>query len=366
MRPVNKQNNNSNNNQKLSNVSDKFEFKDEHFGPLAPYINDDNVTDINFNGTDVWIDDLTRGRYKCDLILTPEFISQFTVRIADRVSESFNQYNPLLEAETNTLRISIVHESVLNTGRSISIRKTPIIKRLTTKKMLNEEYCSQEILDLLISCIDGKMNMMMCGLPGTGKTELLKFLTGYIPDNERVITIEDNLEIHYAEINPGKDCVEMKVDMDRFDYVKAIKACLRQNPQWILLSEARSTEVKYLIESMSTGTHCLTTIHTDDVRKVPDRVKNMIQDGSAADRIVNDVYAFLDVAVLIRKTFHLGKIKRYVDQICFFSREDGENICKLIADDGKIISRDIPHEVQKKFESNNVKNPFHRAIPNLF
>lgn len=340
----------------------KFEFRDEQFGPLLPFIQDDNVTDINFNGTDVWIDDLTRGRYKSNVTLTPEFINQFTVRIADRVSESFNQYNPLLEAETNTLRISVVHESVLNTGRSISIRKTPVIKRLTIQKMLDEDYCSQEILDLLINCIDGKMNMMMCGLPGTGKTELLKFLTSYIPENERVITIEDNLEIHYAEINPGKDCVEMKVDeeKERFTYVKAIKACLRQNPQWILLSEARSTEVKYLIESMSTGTHCLTTIHTDDVRKVPDRVKNMIQDGSVAERIVNDVFAFLDVAVLIVKTFHEGRIIRRIDQICFFSREEGENITVLVADDGKIISHEVPHEVQKKFETYNIKTPFVR------
>jgi pilus assembly protein CpaF len=86
----------------------------------------------------------------------------------------------------------------------------------------------------------------------------------------------------------------------------------------------------------------------------------MIQDGSNAARVVNDVYAFLDVAVLIRKTFHLGRITRFVDQICFFSREDGENICKLIADEGKIISRDIPREVKKKFEASNVLDPFHR------
>jgi pilus assembly protein CpaF len=347
--------------QSQQSQKNKFEFRDEHFGPLAPYINDDNVTDINYNGTDVWIDDLTRGRYKCNLNLTPEFVNQFTVRIADRVSENFNQYNPLLEAETNTLRISIIHESVLNTGRSISIRKTPIIKRLTTKKMLNENYCTPEILNLLISCIDGKMNMMMCGLPGTGKTELLKFLTGYIPDNERVITIEDNLEIHYSEINPGKDCVEMKVDDDRFSYVNAIKACLRQAPQWILLSEARSTEVKYLIESMSTGTHCLTTIHTDDVRKVPDRVKNMIQDGSSADKVVNDIYSFLDVAVLIKRNFHDGRITRYIDQVCFFSRENGDNVCILIADDGKVINREIPYEVRRKFEESNVFDVFGRS-----
>lgn len=338
---------------------DKWTLKDEHFGPLLDYIQDDNVTDINFNGTDVWVDDLTRGRYKSDVILTPQFINQFSTRIADLVSEPFNQYHVLLEAETETLRISIIHESVANTGRSISIRKTPVIKRLSKNKMLRENYCSEEVLTLLERCIDSKMNTLMCGLPGTGKTEMLKYLTGFIPDNERVITIEDNLEIHYSEINPGKDCVELKVDNKQFDYVKAIKACLRQNPQWILLSEARSVEVKYLIESMSTGTHCLTTIHTDDVRKVPDRIKNMAGDSETATRLENDVYAFLDVAVLIKKTFRDGKIFRFVDQVCFFSRENnGENICTLVVDDGKIINRNIPNEIMRKFQESNVKNPF--------
>ena len=340
---------------------DRWTFRDEHFGPLFQYIQDDNVTDINYNGTDVWIDDLTKGRYKSDVILTREFVNQFSTRIADLVSESFNQYNVLLEAETDTLRISIVHESVANTGRSISIRKTPVIKRLNEKKMLNEQYCSEEVLNLLKRCVDGKMNMLMCGLPGTGKTEFLKYLTGLIPANERVITIEDNLEIHYAEINPGKDCVEMKVDTKRFDYVKAIKACLRQNPQWILLSEARSIEVKYLIESMSTGTHCLTTIHTDDVRKVPDRIKNMAQDSLTADRLENDVYAFLDAAVLIKKTMRDGKIIRYIDQVCFFSREnDGTNICCMVVDNGKVINKSLPKEIIRKFETYHIVDPFNK------
>ena len=156
----------------------KFELRPDDFGPLNVYIQDDNVTDVNYNGTDVWIDDLTRGRYKSDLNLTPEFVNRFSTKIADRVSAQFNQYNPLLEAETETLRVSIVHESVLNTGRSISIRKTPVVKRLSPKMLVNTHYCTQEMLDLLINCVDGKMNMMMCGLPGTGKTELLKFVKG--------------------------------------------------------------------------------------------------------------------------------------------------------------------------------------------
>lgn len=66
----------------------------------------------------------------------------------------------------------------------------------------------------------------------------------FIPANERVITIEDTLEIRYAETNPGKDCIEMKVSEDVFGYSEAIKSCLRMNPKWIMLSEARSKEVK--------------------------------------------------------------------------------------------------------------------------
>lgn len=336
---------------------EKWQFEDEHFGPLLGYVQDDNVTDINYNGTDVWIDDLTKGRYKADITLTPEFINRFSVRIADLVSGTFNQYSPLLEAETETLRISIIHESVANTGRSISIRKTPVIKRLNKKKMLSEAYCSEETLTFLENCVKGKMNMVMCGLPGTGKTEFLKYLTSFIPQNDRAITIEDNLEIHYSSINPGKDCVELKVT-EKFTYVDAIKACLRQNPQWILLSEARSSEVKYLIESMSTGTHCLTTLHTDDVRKIPDRIKNMVEDSRIAAHMENDTHAFLDVGVLIRKGSKDGKIYRYIDQVCLFSREGSENKIQVIVEDGKIVSKEIPHEVKRKFHVYGIFNPF--------
>ena len=353
-------------NSELRITQERWTFKDEYYGPLIDFVKDDNVTDINFNGKDVWIDNLVKGRYKADLILTKEFVESFSVRVADAVSEQFNQYKPLLEAETDVLRISIIHEAVANTGRSISIRKTPAIRRLNQEMMLESKYATEEIISLLQHCVEGKLNILICGLPGTGKTELLKWLTSFIPANDRVITIEDNLEIHYAAINNSKDCVELKVDMANFDYVDAIKACLRQNPQWILLSEARSTEVKYLLESMSTGTHCLTTIHTDDVRKVPDRVKNMIQDPIIADKIENDVFAFLNVAVLVKKKEHNGKIARMIDQICFFSRENGENLCSLIVDEGKIISKEIPNDIIRKLKQNEVSDIFSLADEDEF
>lgn len=113
---------------------------------------------------------------------------------------------------------------------------------------------------------------------------MCKIFSQFIPAGERVITIEDNPEWHYSQINPGKDCVELRINPD-FDYTKAIKTCLRQNPSWIMLSEARSTEVKSLLECWSTGIRGFTTLHTDDVRKIPDRILNMMESRMDADRM---------------------------------------------------------------------------------
>ena len=335
-----------------------WEFKDENFGPLLPFIQDPDVTDINFNGTDVWIEHLRKGVQKTDIKLSDDFVNQFSVRVSNVVSEQINKYNPVLEAETPTLRISIIYPSATNTGYSISIRKTPPIVRMTEETIIENQYCPPEILHLLKNCVKANMNMMFCGTPGAGKTELLKFLTQYIPLYEKVMTIEDNLEIHYKDINPGANCVELKVDDEIFGYTNAIKAALRQNPTWVFLSEARSVEVKYLLECFSTGLHGMTTLHTDDARKVPDRIKNMMQDAYAASRLENDIYSFVNVSVLLRRKIVDNTVRRYVDQICFFDRVNGQNVTSLIAEDGNIVSLDLPENIKKKFLRADIRDPF--------
>lgn len=339
-------------------LGEAWDFKDERFGPLLPYIKDDLITDINYNGTDVWVEHLSKGVYKLDLELTPEFVNQFTIGIANLVSEQLNKFHNVVEAETDMLRISIIHPSATNTGFSISIRKTPPIMRLNDKMMIEDGYCSEEILYLLKNCIKAKMNMVFCGTPGAGKTELLKYLTQFIPIHEKVMTVEDNLEIHYKDINPGANCVELKVDEELFPYTKGIKTALRQNPQWVLLSEARSVEVKYLLECFSTGLHGLTTLHTDDTRKIPDRIENMMQDAYAASRLENDIYSFINVGVLLRKRIDNGIIKRVVDQICFFDRVNNRNYKSLVVEKGQLISMELTENIKKKFLWYGVADPF--------
>lgn len=330
---------------------------DDAFGDLLPYIKDVNVTDINWNGRQLWIDDLKKGRYNANVNLTQAFINQFSTRVSNVVSENFNKYHPKLEAETEELRISILHDSVAHTGTSISMRKTPAVRRINFNAQIkNGDYCSEEMANFMSNAVKAGMNIIICGLPGDGKTELLKFLTSYIPPKDRVITVEDNLEIHYHNINPDKDCIELKVD-ESFTYVDAIKACLRQLPRWIMLSEARSIEVKYLIEALSTGAHCMTTIHTDDVRKLPNRIKNMVGDNASAERIEQDVYNFLDMGILIKKRYdEKGNIFRYLSQMGVFDEDKQEIV--LIFDEGKRTDAELPSSILRKFMIAGIENPF--------
>ena len=341
-----------------------MEIGKECFGPLWKFVASDDITDIDYNGREIWLTNIYNERYKVsqefvDEQITTTFVEQFTQRISNVVSRQFNKRNPQLEAETNDLRVTILHESVARSGRCISIRKTPPVIRLTIEKVLDEGYCSKEVLALLINCVQAKMNFTFCGMPGIGKTECVKFFSQFISGNDRVITIEDTMEIRYAVTNPGKDCVEIKVSEDTYGYADAIKSSLRLNPKWIMLSEARSKEVKFLLEGWSTGVRGMTTLHTDDVRKVPDRILNMLESRIDADRLENDIYQALDIAILIRKQKRGdGSVYRYIDQVCFFLREQEKNQMVMVVSNGKLLSQTLPKGVMQRFKREGIENPF--------
>ncbi|MBQ7677051.1 MAG: type II/IV secretion system ATPase subunit [Lachnospiraceae bacterium] len=333
---------------------------EEYFGPLYPYVCDDAITDIDYNGTDVWLTNCENSRFKSPLVLPTDFVEQFTQRVANSVSKPFHKQSPVLEAETNRLRITIVHESVAISGRSICIRKSLPYVRMTEEGMLRDGYCSREILTLLKNCVRAKKNIVFCGEPGVGKTECAKFFTQYIPDNERIITVEDTRELHLSDIKGG-DCIELKVN-DQMDYSQAIKTCLRLNPKWMMLSESRSVEVVKLLEGFSTGVHGLTTLHTDDVRKVPDRILNMSGQSRNENRMENDIYSFIDLAVLIRRKEYTDsggnlKVKRFIDQVCFFSRRDHKNYTDMIVEDGEILSCGLPDRLREDLSAVGIADP---------
>lgn len=331
------------------------------YGIMEKYVFQDDITDVDYNGKDIWVSSLTKGRYRAAEELDPFFVEQFCSRVANIVSCPFNKNNPVIEAETKDLRITIVHDSVAMTGKNICIRKTPQRVRLTEEGMLHSLYCSDKIIYLLANCVKAGLSIAVCGGMGSGKTELLKFLTQYIPENEKTITIEDTMEVHFRSVNPEKDGIALKVDEKLFPYEEALKVSLRLNAERMLLSEARSTEVQYLIENMSIGTGCMTTLHADDVRKIPDRMKNMFPDTMGLDRVENDVYTFLHVGILLRRMEEKdGRIRRYLDQMCFYSREHNENKILMMVEDRKQVNQEVPEYIKKRMRRKGISDPYAR------
>lgn len=347
-----------------------FILSGEQYGPFLPLLKQDLITDIDYNGEELWVRDIYNQRRKItdlDIVsrLTPEFIRGFAQNVGNLVGKNLNPIDNIIEAETEDLRITVIHESVAVSGTCICIRKTPPAQRITPLLALEENYCNEKVLHLLANCVKSKLNMVFCGEPGVGKTECAKFMTTFIPPEQKVVTVEDTRELHYREINPGKDCVELRVN-EYFQYEDALKEVLRMNPNRVMLSEARSVEVKQLVECWTTGITGFTTLHTDDVRKIPDRILNMMPSRQDAERLANDVYVGMDVGILLDSRFNpdLEKTERYISQVAFFTRSENKNLCLMVVKDGKLDSniknwKDLPEDITGRMKRFGIKNAFY-------
>lgn len=325
------------------------------FGPLLRFVENDDITDINWNGNALWIDDVNMGRYKTEDILEAEFIDEFARKMSNVVNKQFNSYDPKLEAETDDLRVTVLHNSISNTGTVISIRKIPAVNRIHKDEMVENGYCSKEIVELEAALVKAKMNIVVSGLPGAGKTEHIKYLAGYIKDTDRIVTIEDTLEMHLAQLYPEKDVVELKVKPE-FSYIDAIKCSLRLLPNWISISEIRREETAYYMEALSCGTHGITSLHSDGADKIPYRIETM----TAGKVRLDDVFRFVDVGIHLRRTTNQdGSFYRYIEQMCFFNRDEKTNTNQIIPiiKDRCVINNNIPEFALEKFKAHGITVP---------
>lgn len=332
--------------------------KEEYYEDILPYIQDPNITDIDYDGKTTWITDINNECWDAGIHLSRKFLERFCGQVSNAVSEPFNQGNPVLEAETETLRISIGHEEVAKTGRTISIRKTSDSVRFTAKEAVQSGYCSPELFQFLVNATLAGMRFVVCGEVASGKTELCKVLSSYIPKPECVFTIEDNLEWHYDKINPGANGIALKVN-ERFSYSDAIIFALRHHAKRIMLSEARGGEVKELMTAWSTGHSGFSTIHTDSVFNIADRMFQMMPSPRSAERMINDVYRYVDIGLLVRIKEKDGKKYRLIDEACFFDRKDRENKEILFVRDGELISRELPERLIRKFDRAKIRDPWY-------
>lgn len=312
------------------NIFDKLDF-----GPLKPLLDNDDITDISYdNNGQIWIRSLTQGSMRVEVAgATPEFIEKLAFQCSNVMGTTFNNAKPFLDAESAELRMNFVHQSIATNGIALVIRKTPAKIRLEKEKLMKEDYFTQDIHDFLIKCVEGHCNIMVAGETGSGKTEFVKYLASHTKVNEKIITIEDTLELHLDKIFPQRDIVAMKTN-NVASYSDVLVTCMRQNPKWILLSEVRSAEaVSAVRNSISSGHNILSTIHADKASAIPYRLYSLMETDLDVNQFLSTIYRYIQLGVHIKAYYskQYGKFHRELDEVTeFYVDENQKPISRTI------------------------------------
>ena len=305
------------------------EFTQIDFGPLKQFLENDDVTDISYtNGGQVWLKTLSQGVFRVEnTSIDNTLIEKIAFQCANSMGKSFNMANPFLDAESAELRMNFVHDSIAKNGIALLIRKTPAKIRLQKEKIINEDYIRLNIHDFLIQCVLGHCNIIVSGETGSGKTEFVKYLASHTKENEKIITIEDTLELHLDRIFPHRDIVAMKTN-NIASYSDVLVTCMRQNPRWILLSEVRSAEAVMAVRnSISSGHNILSTIHADKAESIPSRMYSLLESNIEIDQFLKTIHRYVQLGVHI-KGYYSQKYKRFhreVSEVVEFYVDDDNN-----------------------------------------
>ncbi len=340
-------------------------FDQMDFGPLQQYLDNDDITDISYsNGGQVWLKTLSHGIFRIENpAINNTFMEKLAFQCSNVVGHSFNAAHPFLDSEDAELRMNFIHESIARNGIACVIRKTPAKIRLEKDKILKEKYITEDIHDFLIHCVHGHCNIIVCGETGSGKTEFVKYLASHTRENEKIITIEDTLELHLDRIYPHRDIVAMKTN-NVASYTDVLVSCMRQNPKWILLSEVRSAEaVTAARNSISSGHYILSTIHADKASSIPNRMYSLMENSQDMDQFLKSIYRYIQIGVYIRG-YQSKETKRFVREIAevceFYVTEDNEakyNIIYRKTPDGNVIKHEPTKYLKDYLEAQGVLLP---------
>ena len=307
---------------------DAANFSNIDFGPMQKYLDDDDITDISYsNGGQLWLKSLSKGVYRADQQeVDNALMEKIAFQCSNIMGKTFNMAHPFLDSESAELRMNFVHDSIARNGIAVVFRKTPAKIRLEKNKLLQEKYIRLNIHDFLINCVHAHCNIIVCGETGSGKTELVKYLASHTRENEKLISIEDTLELHLDRIYPTRDIVAMKTN-NIASYSDVLVTCMRQNPIWILLSEVRSAEaVTAVRNSISSGHYILSTIHADKAESIPHRMYSLLESNIDVEQFLKTIYRYVQIGVFVRGRYkpEVGRFVREIAGVCEFHVTDDE------------------------------------------
>jgi len=287
------------------------EILDEIFGlgPLEPLLKDQNISDILVNRFDrVYIErngklELTGLSFKDN-----PHLMQIIDRIVSRVGRRVDESSPMVDARlADGSRVNAIIPPLALDGPCLSIRRfgrDPV----TARNMLENKSLTEAMLELLSAVVKGKLNLLISGGTGAGKTTLLNVLSGYIPNYERIVTIEDAAELQLKqehvvrlETRPpnieGKGAVRMR---------QLVINSLRMRPDRIVVGEVRGEEAFDMLQAMNTGHEgSLTTVHANSPRDALARIENMV---SMANLNIPERAVRHQIASAIHAVVHVARL----------------------------------------------------------
>jgi pilus assembly protein CpaF len=249
-------------------------------GPIEPLLQDPTVCDILVNGhDDVYVERRgklfkTSARFKDDAHLM-RIIEKIVSAVGRRVDET----TPMVDARlADGSRVNAIIPPLALDGPSVSIRRFGT-DPLTSADLVTNEAVSAEVVELLKAIVGAKLNVLISGGTGAGKTTLLNVMSGFIPSDERIVTIEDSAELqlkqeHVVRLETRPANIEGK---GRISQRHLVINSLRMRPDRIVVGEVRGGEALDMLQAMNTGHDgSLTTVHANSPRDALSRLETMI------------------------------------------------------------------------------------------
>lgn len=250
------------------------------FGPIESLMVDPSVTDILVNGPDRVLVERNGVLESTNIrFADSSHLMQFIHRLVGRAGRRIDESSPIVDARLpDGSRFNAVIPPLALCGPTVSIRRFGN-RRLQMEDMIKYGSLAPAIADFLILAIRGRMNIIVSGGTGAGKTTLLNCMSRFIPDSQRVVTIEETAELSLQQ----RDVIPLETRLPNMEGKGAVtqrdllRNALRMRPDRIIVGESRGAEVLDMLQAMNTGHDgSMSTVHANDTRETLDRLEMMI------------------------------------------------------------------------------------------
>ena len=249
-------------------------------GPLEQLLDDHSISDILVNGPDqIYVE--RRGKLEKTTVRFDDERHLMTIidRIVSRVGRRIDESSPMVDARLKDgSRVNAIIPPLAIDGPMLSIRRFAV-DRLTAERLVELGELTPTMEKVLHVIVQARLNVMISGGTGSGKTTLLNVLSGFIPSDERIVTIEDSAELqlqqpHVVRLETRPPNIEGKGAVTQRDLVRN---SLRMRPDRIVLGEVRGAEALDMLQAMNTGHDgSLTTVHANSARDGLSRIESMV------------------------------------------------------------------------------------------